>query len=53
MHPDPRSGVESKVRRKVIALESIKEALEYVRYDRMAFQTAFGQIQAIEKSGNQ
>ncbi|SMX51032.1 hypothetical protein [Actibacterium lipolyticum] len=49
----PRSGVESKVRRKVIALESIKEVLEYVRYDRMAFQTAFGQIQAIEKSGNQ
>ncbi|SIR24654.1 hypothetical protein SAMN05421641_13313 [Paracoccus thiocyanatus] len=45
----PRSGVKSKVRREVIALESIKEALEYIRYD----QTASGKILAIEKSGNQ
>jgi len=48
-----RRGVKRKVHRKVIALESIKEALEYIRYDRTAFQTAFGKIQAIEKSGNQ
>ena len=42
-------SVKSKVRREVIALESIKEALEYIRYD----QTASGKILAIEKSGNQ
>jgi hypothetical protein len=42
-------AIKSKVRREVIALESIKEALEYIRYD----QTASGKILAIEKSGNQ
>ena len=49
----PRSGVKGKIRRKVIALESIRDAIEHIRYDRSAFRTVLSEIESIEQSGNQ
>jgi hypothetical protein len=46
----PRSGVKGKIRRKVIALDSIRDAIEHIRYDRSAFRTALSEIESIDKS---
>ena len=46
----PRSGVKGKIRRKVIALDSIRDAIEHIRYDRSAFRTALSKIESINKA---